>query len=73
MPFLCNCLTSGSKNLCQFALYWTTGGGEVGGGVVVNELLIIYVQYQAQFTTMNQRFRYKVQSLFFDHLYTINK
>ena len=32
--------------------------------MVVNEPLIIYVQYQAQFTTMNQRFRYKVQSLF---------
>ena len=29
--------------------------------MVVNELLIIYVQSQAQFTTMNQRFRYKVQ------------
>ena len=46
--FLCNCLTSTScrKNLGQFALY---RGGEVGGGVVPNELLIIYVQYQAQF------------------------
>ena len=43
----------------------------MGGGVVVNELLIIYVQYQAQFTTMNQRFRYKVQSLFNDLLYTV--
>ena len=43
----------------------------MGGGVVVNELLIIYVQYQAQFTTMNQRFRYKVQSLFLNNLYTI--
>ena len=38
---------------------------------MLNELLIIYVQYQAQFTTMNQRFRYKVQSLFLDLLYTI--
>ena len=45
----------------------------MGGWVVVNELFIIYVQYQAQFTTMNQRFRYKVQSLLLDHLYTINK
>ena len=45
----------------------------MGGGVVVNELLIIYVQYQAEFTSMNQRFRCKVQSLFLDHLYTINK
>ena len=41
------------------------------GWVVVNELLIIYVQYQAQFTTMNQRFRYKVQSFFNDLLYTV--
>ena len=36
--------------------------------MVLNEL---YVQYQAQFTTMNQRFRYKVQNLFLDLLYTI--
>ena len=41
------------------------------GWVVVNELLIIYVQYQAQFTEMNQKFRYKVQSLFNDLLYTV--
>ena len=40
--------------------------------VVVNEPLIIYVQYRAQFTTMNKRFRYKVQSLFLDHLYKNN-
>ena len=33
--FLCNCLTSCSKNLGHPALY---RGGEVGGGVVVNEL-----------------------------------
>ena len=41
--------------------------------MVVNELLIIYVQYQVQFSKMNQRFRYKVQSLFNDLLYTVIK
>ena len=55
-------------NILAYVDLLCTGGGEVGGGVVLNELC---VQYQAQFTTMNQRFRYKVQSLFLDLLYTI--
>ena len=29
--FLCNCLTSCSKNLGQFALYWWRGSGWWGG------------------------------------------
>ena len=44
----------------------------MGVGVLVNEPVIIYVPYQAEFTTMNKIFRYKVQNLFLDHLYKIN-